>query len=46
MKTIPLLPAELIQNRILLLRGQGVSFDADLAALYGVLNKQLNPEIS
>jgi ORF6N domain len=40
-----LLPAEQIQNRILMLRGQRVLLDADLAALYGVPTKQLNQQV-
>ena len=36
-----LIPAERIENRILLLRGQKVMIDMDLAALYGVETKAL-----
>ena len=36
-----MLPAERIENRILLLRGQKVMLDRDLAALYGVETKTL-----
>jgi hypothetical protein len=39
MKT--LIPLEVIEQRILLIRGQKVMLDADLAALYGVETKQL-----
>jgi len=40
-----LVPTELIQNRILVLRGQRVIIDADLAALYGVPTKRLNEQV-
>jgi len=36
-----LIPLEVIEQRILLVRGQKVMLDADLAALYGVGTKQL-----
>jgi len=39
------IPAERIENRILLLRGQKVLLDADLAALYGVTTKRLNEQV-
>jgi ORF6N domain len=39
------LPAEQIQSRIRLLRGQRVLLDADLAALYGVNKKRLNEQV-
>lgn len=38
-------PTELIQSRILVLRGQRVMIDADLAALYGVPTKRLNEQV-
>ena len=38
-------PTELIQSRILVLRGQRVIIDADLAALYGVPTKRLNEQV-
>ncbi len=38
-------PAEHIQSRILVLRGQRVLLDRDLAALYGVPTKRLNEQI-
>ena len=41
MSTPSLLPLETITHRILLLRGQKVLLDADLAALYGVETKAL-----
>jgi len=39
------IPAERIENRILLLRGQKVLLDAYLAALYGVTTKRLNEQV-
>ena len=36
---------EKVQNRILLIRGQKVILDSDLAALYGVATKRLNEQI-
>jgi phage regulator Rha-like protein len=39
------LPAESIERRILLLRGQKVMLDSDLAALYGVKTKILNKAV-
>jgi hypothetical protein len=36
------IPRERIESRILLLRGQKVMLDADLAELYGVETKELN----
>ena len=36
MKSKALIPQEVIQNKILLLRGKKVMLDRDLAALYGV----------
>ena len=37
-----LLPVELIERRIYLIRGQKVMIDADLAELYGTSTKSLN----
>src|SRR5215469_193976 len=37
-----LVPVELIERRIYLIRGQKVMFDSDLAELYQVLTKNLN----
>ena len=37
-----LVPIETIQNRILVIRGEKVMIDADLAQLYGVTTKRLN----
>lgn len=40
-----LLLLERVQSRILLIRGQKVMLDADLAALYGVPTKRLNEQV-
>lgn len=40
-----LIPSERIEGRILLIRGQKVLLDADLAALYGVETKRLNEQV-
>lgn len=40
-----LVPLEAITQRILLLRGQKVLLDADLAALYGVETRRLNEQV-
>jgi hypothetical protein len=40
-----LLPLETIISRIVLLRGQKVLLDADLAALYGVETRRLNEQV-
>jgi len=40
-----LLPLETITHQILLLRGQKVLLDADLAALYGVETRRLNEQV-
>ena len=40
-----LLPLEAITQRILVLRGQKVLLDADLAALYGVETRRLNEQV-
>lgn len=40
-----LVPAERIQSRILVLRGQRVLLDADLAAIYEVSTRQLNQAV-
>ena len=39
------IPVERIENRILLVRGQKVLLDADLAALYGVTTKRFNEQV-
>ena len=40
-----LVPPERIEGRILLIRGQKVMLDADLAELYGVTTKRLNEQV-
>ncbi|MES2299847.1 MAG: ORF6N domain-containing protein [Pseudomonadota bacterium] len=40
-----LLPLETITHRIVMLRGQKVLIDADLAALYGVETRRLNEQV-
>jgi hypothetical protein len=40
-----LVPAELVERTILLVRGQKVILDADLAKLYGVTTKRLNQQV-
>lgn len=40
-----LIPGERIERSILLLRGERVMLDADLAALYGVTTKRLNEQV-
>jgi hypothetical protein len=40
-----LVPPERIEQRILLIRGQKVMLDADLAELYGVTTKRLNEQV-
>ena len=40
-----LIPAERIENAILLIRGQKVLLDGDLAVLYGVATKVLNQAV-
>ena len=40
------LPSETIERRILLLRGQKVLLDSDLADLYGVSTKALNQAVN
>ncbi|MFH1417074.1 MAG: ORF6N domain-containing protein [Planctomycetota bacterium] len=41
-----IIPAERIERAILLIRGERVMIDADLAALYGVTTKALNQAVS
>jgi len=41
----PLVPAERIEQSILVIRGQKVMLDRDLAALYGVPAKRLNEQV-
>ena len=45
MKHFQLVPFNLIEQRIFLLRGQRVMFDRDLAELYGVETKYLNRQV-
>lgn len=40
-----LIPVEMIERKILLIRGEKVMLDADLAALYGVTTKRLNEQV-
>ena len=40
-----LIPAERIERSILLIRGQRVMLDADLAVLYGITTKRLNEQV-
>ena len=40
-----MVPYEAIENRILILRGQKISLDADLATLYGVTTRRLNEQV-
>ena len=40
-----LTPAERIEQAILLIRGQKMMLDADLAVLYGVTTKRLNEQV-
>ena len=44
-KSASLVPVEIIQNKIYLIRGHKVMFDSDLADLYGVLTKQLTRQV-
>ena len=45
MKQTQLLPFELIGRRILLIRGERVMVDTDLAMLYGVESKRLKEQV-
>jgi len=45
MKKLSLLPTELIETRILLIRGQKVMLDRDLSDLFGVETKYLNRQV-
>lgn len=42
---LAVIPSERIESRILVLRGQRVVIDRDLAALYGVSTKRLNEQV-
>jgi len=45
MSDAPIVSVERIQRTIVILRGQRVMLDADLAALYGVTTKRLNQQL-
>jgi hypothetical protein len=45
MEKLSFLPREFIEKRILLIRGQKVMVDSDLAKLYGVTSKRLNEQV-
>ena len=45
MKQTQLLPFKLIERRILLIRGERVMVDTDLAMLYGVETKRLKEQV-
>jgi len=40
-----IIPVEMIESKILLIRGQKVIIDSDLASLYGVETKRLNEQV-
>lgn len=40
------IPAEIVENKIFIVRGQKVMFDRDLAALYGITTFNLNKAVS
>ena len=42
---LPTIPVEQIANSIVVLRGQKVLLDADLARLYGVTTKRFNEQV-
>jgi len=42
---VAMIPAERTEARILLIRGQKVMVDSDLARLYGVSTKRLNEQV-
>lgn len=44
-KAVDLIPIEIVQNRIFLIRGKKVMLDRDLAELYGVQTKVLNQAV-
>jgi hypothetical protein len=44
-KTLVRLPIELVEKAILMIRGEKVILDADLAALYGVTTSRLNEQV-
>ncbi len=40
-----LIPVEIVEKKILLIRGEKVMLDADLADIYGVTTKRLNEQV-
>ena len=44
-KQLPVIPDEVVINKIYLIRGEKVMLDSDLAELYGVETKRLNEQI-
>ncbi|MEK7197548.1 MAG: ORF6N domain-containing protein, partial [Nitrospirota bacterium] len=40
-----LIPVEMIEKKILMIRGEKVMLDADLSELYGVTTKRLNEQL-
>ena len=44
-KRARVVPTDTVQSRILIIRGQKVILDADLAAIYGVTTKRLNEQV-
>lgn len=40
-----IIPVETIQSKILIIRGEKVMIDIDLAKLYGVATKRLNEQV-
>jgi hypothetical protein len=44
-ETAPIVPVRHIESRILLIRGQKVILDSDLAQLYGVSTGRLNEQV-
>ena len=44
-KNLPIIPLEIIEQKILVIRGEKIMIDADLAELYGVTTKTLNQAV-
>ncbi|MCU1263794.1 MAG: hypothetical protein JWM21_112 [Acidobacteria bacterium] len=44
-RTVVRVPVERVENAILLIRGEKVILDADLAALYGIATKRLKEQV-
>jgi len=42
----PIIPDEIIMNKIFYVRGQKVMLDSDLAELYGVETRRLNEQVA